>query len=139
MSTRKFFIGGIAGGIVYFLLGYVIYGMLLRDFMKPWVAGVDRGDDLIFWAIISANLLMGFLLSYVMNRGNVASISEGVTTGAVLGFLLSSSFDLITYGTTHLMSRRQIAADVAAAVVLSAIAGAVVAIVARPVTKVVTA
>jgi len=139
MNTRKFLIGGITGGIVYFLLGYVIYGMLLRNYMKPYVAGVDRGDNLIFWAIILGNLLMGFLLSYVLNRANVSSIADGVVTGAVLGFLITSGFDMLTYGTTHLMSSKQIVLDAAASAVLSGIAGAVVAMVARPVTKVATA
>jgi hypothetical protein len=43
------------------------------------------------------------------------------------------------YGTTHLASSLQVAADVAAFTVLSGIAGAVIAVVARPVTKVATA
>jgi uncharacterized membrane protein len=139
MNMRKFVAGGIVGGVVYFFLGYVIYGMLLRDFFKPYVAGVDRGDELIFWSIILANLFMGFLLSYVLNRSNVGSISDGVVTGAVLGLLFSGSFDLIMYGTTHLSSLRQVATDMVISTALSAIAGAVIAAVARPVTRIATA
>ena len=139
MNTKKLLIGGIVGGIVYFILGYLVYGILLRDFLKPYVANVDRGNDLIFWAIILSNLFMGFLLSYVMNRGGVASVSDGLVTAAVVGLLLTSGYDLIMYGTTHLVSLRQIAVDVAAATVISAIAGAAIAIVARPVVTVATA
>jgi len=44
MNTRKFLIAGISGGIVYFLLGWLIYGMLLNDYMRSSVAGVGRGN-----------------------------------------------------------------------------------------------
>ena len=139
MNTRKFFLGGIAGGIIYFLLGYLIYGILLRDYMKPLVDGVDRGGNEIFWSLIVGNLLLGFLISYVLNRSGVASVSDGLTTGTVTGLLFSSGYDLIMYGTTNLASLSQVAADIAAFTVISAIAGAVIAMVARPVTRVATA
>ena len=42
MNTTKTFIGGIAGGVIYFLLGYLIYGMLLANYMRSFVRGVDR-------------------------------------------------------------------------------------------------
>jgi hypothetical protein len=32
MNVKNFIIGGIVGGIVNFLLGWIIYGMLLKDF-----------------------------------------------------------------------------------------------------------
>lgn len=139
MNTRKFFLGGIAGGITYFLLGYLIYATLLRDYMRPLVDGVDRGDDEVFWTLILGNILLGFLISYVLNRSGVASVSGGLTTGAVTGLLFASGYDLIMYGTTKLVSLSQVAADVAAFTVISAVAGAVIAMVARPVTRVATA
>ena len=139
MNTKKFFVGGIAGGIIYLLLGYLIYGTLLRDYMKPLVDGVDRGDNEIFWSLIVGNLLLGFLISYVLNRLGVASVSDGLTTGAVTGLLFSSGYDLLMYGTTRLASLSQVAADIAAFTVISAVAGAVIAMVARPVTRVATA
>jgi hypothetical protein len=132
MNTKKFLIGGIAGGIVYFILGWLVYGMLLRDFMKSSIDGIDRGDSMIFWSLILGNLLLGCLLSYVINRTGAASVSDGLGTGAVIGLLFAAGFDLIMYGTTNLISLSQVAADVAAFTVISAIAGAVVALVSRP-------
>ncbi|HEY2727733.1 MAG TPA: hypothetical protein VGI61_11205 [Parafilimonas sp.] len=132
MNTTKFFIGGIAGGIVYFLLGWLIYGMLLSNYMKSVVPGVDRGDAMVFWALIIGNLLMGFVLSYVLNRGGGASAGSGIKVGAVIGFLFSAGFDFVMYGTTNLITLHQLAADVVAFTVLSAIAGAVVGLVSKP-------
>jgi hypothetical protein len=139
MNTKKFFIGGIAGGVVYFLLGWLLYGMLLSDFMKS-SAGIERAQDsMIFWSLILGNLLLGFLLSYVLNRSGAASVSDGLGTGFLIGLLFAAGFDLIMYGTTTLVSLKQVAADVATFAVISAIAGAVIALVARPRVAVATA
>ena len=139
MNTKKFFIGGIVGGIVFFLLGYIIYGILLKDYMKPAVDGVDRGDNLVFWSLILGNILLGFVISYVLNRSGVSSVSDGLTTGGLIGLLFAGGFDLIMYGTTNLAGLSHVATDVAAFTVISAVTGAVIAMVARPVTRVATA
>jgi hypothetical protein len=34
MNTNKFLIGGIIGGIAYFLIGWLVWGMLLMNFMN---------------------------------------------------------------------------------------------------------
>jgi hypothetical protein len=139
MNTKKFLIGGIAGGIVYFLLGWVVYGMLLSNFMKSAISGIERVDSEVFWSLILGNILLGFVLSYVINRAGIGSVSQGFGTGAIIGLLFSSGFDLIMYGTTNLISLSQVAADILAFTVISAISGAVVAMVARPGPTVVTA
>ena len=35
MNTKKFFIGTLAGGIVFFFVGYLIYGLALSGFYHP--------------------------------------------------------------------------------------------------------
>ena len=134
MNTSKFFIGGIAGGVIYFLLGYLIYGMLLANYMHSHspMQGVDRSmDTLVYWALIVGNLLFGFAISYAVNRGG-ASVTGGLATGFVIGFLFSAGFDFTMYATSHSISLHQVAADVAAFTVISAIAGAVVGAISRP-------
>ena len=34
MNYKKIIIGGIAGGIAYFFLGWLVYGILLANFME---------------------------------------------------------------------------------------------------------
>jgi hypothetical protein len=129
MNSQKFIVGGIVGGIAYFILGWVIYGMLLRDFMSSnSSANLMRADsDMIWWALIVGNLAMGFLLAYVIGKGSSVSIGSGAGTGFVLGLLISLGADLISYATTTTMSSlKGVAADVAALAVMSAIVGAVV-------------
>lgn len=132
MNSQKFIIGGIVGGIAFFLLGWVIYGMLLKDFMSSNVAsGTMRADsDMIWWALVVGNLAMGFLLAYVIGKGGAISAGKGAGTGFVLGLLISLSYDLTTYATsTTLTSLKAVAADVAVMAVMGAIGGAVVGLV----------
>jgi hypothetical protein len=128
MNSQKFVVGGVVGGIAYFLLGWVIYGMLLKNFMASNTApGLMRADsDLIWWALAVGNLALGFLLAYVIGKGS-ASAGSGAGTGFVLGLLVTLGFDLIMYATsTTATSLKVIAADVAASTVMSSIVGAIV-------------
>jgi hypothetical protein len=130
MNTKNFLIGGIVGGVVFFLLGYLFYGVLLTDFFHnhPGTAtNVDREmDQFQWWALILGNLLFGFFLAYVFTKAGVATLTPGLITGGILGFLVSASIDLIMYGTTNISSKQMMAADIATTTVMAAIAGAVV-------------
>jgi len=126
MNSQKFIVGGIVGGIVYLLLGWVIYGMLLKDFMASNGATMKSNADMVWWALIVGNIALGFLLAYIIGRGSV-SVGSGLGTGFILGLLVALSMDLISYATSATpVTLKLIAADVAASAVLSAITGAVV-------------
>ena len=132
MNTTKFFIGGIAGGVTFFLLGYLAYGILLANYMHSFVPGVDRSmDTLVYWALIVGNLSFGFAISYAVNRTST-SVAGGLATGFMIGFLFSAGFDFTMYATTHSISLHQVAADVIAFTIISAIAGAVVGAICKP-------
>jgi hypothetical protein len=132
MNTTKIFIGGIAAAVIYFLLGYLIYGILLANYMRSFVPGVDRSmDTLVFWALIVGNLFFGFAISYAVNRSG-ASVVSGIATGFIIGFLFSAGFDFTMYATSHSISLHQVAADAIAFTIISAIAGAVAGAVGKP-------
>lgn len=131
MDIKKVLIGGIVGGILYFLLGWLIYGMLLMDFMKSHsglATNVDKAEmDMLYLAV--GNLAMGFLLAYVFVKSNVSSLAGGLVTGGIIGALMSVGVDCVMYGTTNVISKTAMAADVAAMTVISAVVGAVVGMV----------
>ena len=125
MNSQKFIVGGIVGGILYFLLGYVFYGLLLKSFFDSNGMAVNM-DNVKWWAMIVGNLAGGFLLAYILSKGNVSTAGAGAGTGFVVGLLMSLSFDLVMFGIGKGMELKGVAADVAVAAVMTAVIGAVV-------------
>jgi hypothetical protein len=134
MNTKKLFAGGITGGIVYFILGYLVYGKLLMDYFAQhhgMTTGFMRNPlamPLIIY-LIAGNLLVGFLLTYIFLKANVASFGSGLVTGGIIGLLVTAANDCISYATTTLMSTHSMLADIVAATIMSAIAGAIIGMV----------
>jgi uncharacterized membrane protein len=127
MNIKKFIIGGIVAGILFFFLGWLIYGIALMDFMKSHpgtMSGFDKAAPDMLWLAIG-NLLSGFLMAYIFSRANVNSLTNGLITGAIVGLLMAASYDCMNYGLTNLLSKRMMLADVLAATVLSGITGAI--------------
>ncbi|MBX9782238.1 MAG: hypothetical protein K2X48_02990 [Chitinophagaceae bacterium] len=130
MNTGKFLIGGLIGGVINFVLGYLVYGLLLMNFFGAHTtapAGVMRPmENMVWWALIAGNLTFGLLVSYVLNKGGVKGISPGFIAGAVIGLLFSLSVDLYLYAQITLWDTTYISVDVICSVVMSGIVGAVV-------------
>lgn len=134
MNTTKVLVGGIVGGIAYFLLGWLIYGMLLMNYMSQnSVAGVMRPqDEMIWWSLILSNLIFGFLISYILNQvGRISKISKGASIAGVVGLLASAGYDLGMYATSNVSTLNAILADVAAFTVMSFIVGAIIVVVCK--------
>lgn len=131
MDIKKWVIGGITGGVLFFLLGWLIYGMLLKSFMESHAGtagNIMRAEpDFLYLAI--GNLAMGFAVAYVLLKANVSSMAGGFVTAGIFGLLIGVGFDCMMYATSTVISKTAMAADVAASTVMTAIVGAVVAMV----------
>jgi len=131
MNMQKFALGGIVAGVIFFFLGWLIYGILLMDFMKAHpglIGGVDKASPDMLWLAIG-NLLMGFLMAYIFTKANVNSLTNGLITGAVVGLLMAAGYDCMNYGLTNLLSKKMMMADVLGSIVLSGITGAITGLV----------
>jgi hypothetical protein len=131
MDIKKLLFGGITGGVLFFLLGWVIYGILLMDFMAlhTGTAGnVNRAEPDFLYLIIG-NMAMGFMMAYVFIKANINTMAGGMVTGGIVGLLLTVGYDCMMYGTTTIMSKTGMAADVAASTLMSVVVGAVVGMV----------
>ena len=130
MNSKNYFLAGILGGIVYFLLGWLIYGMLLMDYMEEnagLALGVNR-VEMLLWSIGLGSLLYGFFLSYIFSCvGQVKTAAAGAKSGAWVGFLVAGAIDFTMYGTTNISTLNAVAVDIVAATVLTSITGSVVA------------
>lgn len=131
MDIKKWVIGGITGGVLFFLLGWMIYGMLLKSFMESHTGTAGNimrvEPDFLYLAI--GNLAMGFAVAYVLLKANVSSMAGGFVTAGIFGLLIGVGFDCMMYATSTVISKTAMAADVAASTVMIAIVGAVVAMV----------
>jgi len=130
MNTGKFISGGLIGGFVYFLLGWLIYGILLMDFMTQHTssaaAAIMRPQaEWPWWAMITGNFGLGFLLSYVFSKSGTSSVSAGALSGAIVMFLFSFSIDLMMYAQMNISDLTAVCVDMLASAVIGAIAGAV--------------
>jgi nicotinamide riboside transporter PnuC len=136
MNLKKILLSGIAGGTVYFFLGYLFYGVLFASAMESPIAGVNRHmDQIIWWSMILGSLSYGMLVAFAIGLAKTVKASTGIAIGSLLGLLVSASFDFVMYAKTFLTSINNIIYDVAISTVIAAIAGAIVALVSGLVSK----
>ena len=131
--NNKTILGGIVAGVLYFGLGYVVWGMLLVNFMAEnagTATGVMKAEtDMIWWALIVGNLFSGFALSYVLNKAGANSLGAGITVGATIGLLWAAGFDFTMLGVSNLMTTKGALVDIAASTVVSAVVGGITCLV----------
>lgn len=126
MNVKNFIVGGIVGGIVDFLLGWVVYGMLLKDtFPKPEGAGAE---NIVF--IFLGCMSFGFLVSWIFSQGEgIANMVTGikVAIGIALFMGLCNNFFMSMYKES--VDVKMMAIDILASFVLATGVGAAVAMV----------
>lgn len=128
MNWNKIIIGGFVGGIAYFLLGWLFYGILWPTILPHEPAFPDvmkEMPDLL--PLFIGNISLGFLLAFVFDHwASISTFQRGLKGGAVIGFLVAFGYDLILYGTTNLFGLKDLAIDVVIFTVMSAIVGGAV-------------
>lgn len=90
MNTKSFLLSGIVGAIVYFLLGWLFYGVLFTEL---------HGDsEPCMWMIALGCLFMALLIALIYNRwANISTFSTGLKAGFVIGLLYSLSMNFFMY------------------------------------------
>lgn len=70
MNTKTI-IAAIIGGVAAFLLGWLFYGMLLKDTMAGMMGSAQnvmkKDNEIIFWALILGNLVIGYLVAWIFS------------------------------------------------------------------------
>lgn len=129
MITKKVLIGSIAGGLVYFLLGWVVYGILMKDYCAANFSqdGMRKEEEMILWAMGVGNIAFAMIIALAINWTNSKSILDGAKIGALIGFLFAISIDFSFYAmTTMYKSMSVIFVDIVVATVMAGIVGLVV-------------
>ena len=121
--------GTIFGGITYFILGWVIYGILLMDFtVNNFNQCAARPDGvMIMWAITLSSFILALLLTLFLKWSGAKGVVGGLKIGALFGLLLGLSIDLAQYSmTTMFNSFTALIVDVIIWVIIIAIMGLVI-------------
>ncbi len=132
MKTSKLLLGGITGGVVFFLLGWLIFGLLLANFTaENYNQSVMRPmEEMIWWGMILSNLAFGFLVAIVFNWSNTKGAMNGAKVAGILGLVISIGIDSSLYAQSNMFPNFSIAiVDIIATTVMAAISGALVALV----------
>jgi hypothetical protein len=129
MKTNKILLGGVAGGVTFFLLGWLVYGVLLKDYMASHLnqCAAKPMQEMILWAMFLSNLALGFLLALIFSWSNTSGMKNGAKLAAIVGALICTSYDLGTYSMSNMFSCYTVMlVDVLSYTVMLAIVGGVV-------------
>jgi hypothetical protein len=125
----------VAGGIAFFILGFLIFGVLLDPYMKanmiqyPGLMKEPTPDwvALVGWNLVSA-LLYAFIFDY---WAGIRTFVGGLKAGAIIMFLTSVGMDLQFLAFMNIWKGGPvpIIVDIIAATVLGALVGGVIGMV----------
>ena len=89
--------GTVTGGIVLFLVGWLVYGVLLMKYMTANMnqcAARSAEEGMVWWALIVSEFLSALLLTLILKWSGAKGLVDGLKTGALFGILLGLSMDL---------------------------------------------
>lgn len=120
--------GTVFGGITFFILGWLVYGILLAGFMaaNSNACAARPNNEMVWWAIILSNLILGFLVSLILKWSGAKAIADGFKTGALIGLLIGLYVDLMSYSMTTMFNFQAMLVDVVVFTCLIAIIGLVI-------------
>ena len=131
--TKKLILAAIAGSVVQFLFGWLVYGLVLANFMNSHTTHYDglmkdmNSGSFIILVFISG-LLMSFLISFILQRwAKFEKFLQGLGAGMLIGFFMAFSFDLYSLSMMNLISVSAMIADVIANTVVVGVVGGVIA------------
>jgi hypothetical protein len=105
----------LVGGVFMFLLGWLVFGILLMDY---YAANTIHYEGLMkpmpnLVLIFVSNLSFSFLLAFIFERwAKVANFKDGLMAGLAIGLPLMISFDLWFVAGMNLFSNTSIVVDI---------------------------
>lgn len=121
MNVKNFIIGGLAGGVVNYLLGWVFYGVIFTEQFP------SDSDEMNMLFILLGCMTSGFLYAYIFDKwASISTLKAGLAAGAILGLFLGLWSNFFMNGNNLEPDYAIFALDVAITVVMGALTGAAV-------------
>lgn len=125
----KFLLAGLAGGVFYFFLGWLVYGILLMDFYESnsiQYEGLNK-EMPVMWMLALSNLLMGYFLAFIFERwAGISTLKGGFIGGLIVGLFISVIYDLSFLSMMNLMNSQVVIVDIVVSGLVIGLVGAVV-------------
>ena len=125
MKTKNFLVSGVVGGIVDFLLGWLFYGILFKDFF-PQPEESSNTMVMIFLGCIT----FGLFVAYIYTKwAQITTAVTGAKAGAIIGLFVGLFFNFFNMAMNSGATGQMFAMDVGISIVMTAAIGAVIGLV----------
>src|SRR5690606_7014638 len=129
MTNSKVGVATLAGGVAFFILGFLIYTVALEGFYSAH-AGSATGVvkmEMQFWRLILGNLSHAALLACIFLKwASIKTFGAGFSAGVTIGFFISLGYNMISYDTTNLFDLTASIVDVIVYATMTGIVGGIV-------------
>jgi uncharacterized membrane protein len=125
--NKNFAIATLAGTVAFFILGYVLYGLLLMGFFQSNAGsamGVSKETPDFLWLILG-NLVTAAFLGVLLGWKGANDVASGAKAGALVGFLLSLGYGLTMFATSNISNLTATLVDPFVSAILFGVTGAV--------------
>ena len=126
---KRAFLALLAGTVVNFLLGFLIYALLLRDFMAENTRdfeGLMTEPGGAWPGYILSSVLFSAMIVFILRRTRKVTAAAGFVVSAVVSFFIAVSFDVMFYYGMNLYTFSYLVTDVIAYTVMGAATGLVI-------------
>lgn len=122
MKTKNFLVAGVVAGIVYFLLGWLFYGILFVDFFPEQPDESSQTMLMIFLGCLT----YGLFIAYIFTKwAQISTATTGLKAGAIIGLFTAIYFNFFNMAMTSGATYEMFAMDTVITMVSTAIAGIV--------------
>lgn len=128
MTAQKRILATVVGGLVLFLSGWLLYGVLFMDFFSNnagSATGVMKPNeemDMIY--LFLGNIFQAYLLVYIFGKwANISTFMGGLTNGIILALILGYGYSLVGFGTSNIYSLTAALVDPLVMAIMYGIAG----------------
>lgn len=124
MNIKKFLVSGVVGGIVNFLLGWLLYGIIFANQFP--VTG-----EMNMMMIALGSLVWGLFVAYIFIKwAHITTFKTGFQAGAVIGLFLALYYDFFynAMKATDAIDWPTVGLDIMITALITALTGATIAV-----------
>lgn len=91
--NSKTLIGSVLGGVTLFIMGYLVYMVVLGDMNLRGL----MGEPNLPW-IIAGEIVFGYFITWVIGVSSASGVQGGAKAAAITGFIIGLAINLILIG-----------------------------------------